>query len=68
MFWVSQLVQLVCMTYCYHWITFSQELIDQDILFTKLEAQKYLWEKYLNQEPAEEEPAPEPVVDLNELD
>ena len=56
------------MTYCYHWLTFSQELIDQDVLYTKLKVQEYLWKKYLDQEPAEEEPAPEPVVDLNELD
>ena len=56
------------MTYCYHWLTFGQQLIDQDILFTKLKVQEYLWKKYLDQEPAEEEPAPKPVVDLNELD
>ena len=57
------------MTYCYHWLTFSQKLIDQDVLFTKLKVQEYLWKKYLDQEPEEEEPAPEePVYDLNELD
>ena len=56
------------MTYCYHWITFSQELIDQDTLFTKLQVQDYLWKKWLDQEPAGEEPAPEWVLDVNELD
>ena len=57
------------MTYCYHWLTFSQELIDQDVLLTKLKVQGYLWKKHLDQEPEEEEPAPEePVCDLNELD
>ena len=68
MFWVSQLVQLVCMTYCYHWFSFAQDLIDQDSVFTKLKIQKYLWDKYQEQE-SEEEPTPEDqVVDLNELD
>ena len=56
------------MTYVYQWIVFSKELIDQDILFTKLNVQEYLEKKFLDQEPAEEEPAPEPVVNLNELD
>ena len=56
------------MTYCYHWLTFSQELIDQDAVFTKLKVQKYLWEKYQAQE-SEEEPTPEDLVfDLNDLD
>ena len=56
------------MTYCYRWFTLAQELIDQDILFTKLNVQEYLEKKFLDQEPAEEEPAPEPLLDLNELD
>ena len=56
------------MTYCYHWITFSQELIDQDTLFAKLKVQDYSWKKWLNEEPEEQEPVQEPVPDLNELD
>ena len=56
------------MTYCYHWFSFAQDLIDQDAVFTKLKIQKYLWEKYEEQE-SEEEPTPEDlVVDLNDLD
>ena len=56
------------MTYLYQWIVSRKELIDQDILFTKLDVQEYLNKKFLDQEPAEEEPAPEPVYNLNELD
>ena len=56
------------MTYCYCWFTLAQELIDQDILFVKLDVQDYLNKKYQEQEPAEEEPAAEPEVNLDELD
>ena len=55
------------MTYCYHWLTFSRELIDQDMLFTNLKVQDYLWKKWLNEEHEDEEPVQDPVLDLNEL-
>ena len=67
-FCVLYLVQFFWMTYCYHWLSFSQDLVDQDAVLTKLTVNKYLWEKIQEQEPAEEEPSPEPAIDLNELD